>query len=98
MSEPKKPKLVSEARRVLDNYLRTISFRSEVYYRSQVCEDWNLGTSSSGHINVQVVCHGDRWFRLPGLYGMQQQFDGDVVVLPHDASHPLLSAPGLPAQ
>jgi AraC family transcriptional regulator, activator of mtrCDE len=98
MSDPVKAGLVPEAKRILDEYLRSISFRSEVYYRGQVCEDWYLDTSGSGHINVHVVCHGDCWFRLPGLNEPQQLFEGDVVVLPHDASHLLLSAPGLPAQ
>lgn len=98
MSDRPNPQLVPEAKRVLEAYLRTVSFRSEVYYRGQVCEDWYLDTSGTGHVNVHVVCHGDCWFRLPGLSEPQQLYEGDVVVLPHDAKHLLLSAPGLPAQ
>jgi len=98
MSDRPNPELVPEARRVLDEYLRTINFRSEVYFRGQVCDDWYLDTSGSGHVNVHVVCHGDCWFRLPGLSEPLQLYEGDVVVLPHDAAHLLLSAPGLPAQ
>jgi len=90
--------LAPEAKRVLDEYLRTISFRSEVYYRGQVCEDWFLDTSGSGHVNVHVVCHGDCWFRLPGLSEPQRLYEGDVVVLPHDAAHLLTSTPDLPAR
>jgi AraC-like DNA-binding protein len=98
MSDRPNPELVPEARRVLDEYLRTISFRSEVYYRGQVCDDWYLDTSGPGHINVHVVCHGDCWFQLPGLSEPQPLHEGDVVVLPHDAAHLLLSAPDLPAR
>jgi AraC-like DNA-binding protein len=98
MSDRPNPDLVPEAKRVLDEYLRTINFRSEVYFRGQVCEDWYLDTSGSGHINVHVVCHGDCWFQLPGLSAPLQLYEGDVVVLPHDAAHLLLSAPTLPAQ
>ena len=98
MSDRPNPDLVPEARRILDEYLRTISFRSEVYFRGQVCEDWYLDTSGSGHINVHVVCHGDCWFQLPGLSEPLQLNEGDVVVLPHDATHLLLSSPTLPAQ
>ena len=98
MSDRPNPELVPEARRVLDEYLQTISFRSEVYFRGQVCEDWYLDTSGSGHINVHVVCHGDCWFQLPGLHEPLQLHAGDVVVLPHDAAHLLLSAPTLPAR
>jgi len=72
--------LTPEARRVFDQYLQTISFRSEVYYRGQICEDWYLDTSGTGHINVHVVCHGDCWFRLPGLSEPVHLNAGDVVV------------------
>ena len=90
--------LAPEAKGVLERYLRAISFRSEVYFRGQVCEDWFLDTSGTGHVNVHVVCHGDCWFRLPGVDAPQQLYEGDVVVLPHDASHLLTSRPELAAQ
>lgn len=86
------------AREVFERYLRMISFRSEVYYRGQICDDWYLDTSGTGNVNVHVVCHGDCWFRLPGLREPMRLAAGDVVVLPHDAAHLLASAPDLPAQ
>jgi AraC-like DNA-binding protein len=98
MSDRPNTELVPEARRVLDEYLRTISFRSEVYFRGQICDDWYLDTSGSGHVNVHVVCHGDCWFQLPGLSEPLALHEGDVVVLPQDAAHLLLSTPGLPAR
>lgn len=98
MSDRPEVGLDPEARRVFDKYLRTISFRSEVYYRGQVCESWYLDTSGTGHINVHVVCHGSCWFKLPGLAEPIQLTAGDVVVLPHDASHVLASSPDGPAQ
>jgi len=98
MSDRPNAQLVPDAKRVLEEYLRTVSFRSEVYYRGQVCEDWYLDTSGTGHINVHVVCHGDCWFQVPGLNEPLQLYEGDVVVLPHDAQHLLLSAPGLAGQ
>ena len=98
MSDRPKLGLVPDARRVLDEYLRTISFRSEVYFRGQVCEDWYLDTSGPGHVNVHVVCQGNCWFRLPGWGEALPLHEGDVVVLPHDAAHLLLSARELPAR
>jgi AraC-like DNA-binding protein len=98
MSDRPNPPLPPDAKRVLDEYLRTMGFRSEVYYRGQVCEDWFLDTSGSGHVNVHVVCHGGCWFQLPGLAEPLRLNEGDVVVLPHDAAHLLLSAPDLPAR
>ncbi len=87
-----------ETRRVLDDYLRRISFRSEVFYRGQVCESWSLDISGTGHINFHVVCHGDGWLRMPGLPEPLPLHEGDVLVLPHDSSHLVLSAPDLAAE
>lgn len=98
MSDRPDVNLAPEARRVFEKYLRIINFRSEVYYRGQICDDWYLDTSGTGHINVHVVCHGDCWFRLPGLNEPIHLSAGDVVVLPHDAAHLLTSSSDLPAQ
>ena len=87
-----------KAEKILDDYLRKISFRSEVFYRGQVCEDWALDISGKGHINFHVVCHGDCWLRMPEIKEPQRLQEGDVVVLPHDSSHLILSTPGLPAE
>ena len=87
-----------ETKRVLDDYLRRISFRSEVFYRGQVCENWSLDISGTGHINFHVVCHGDGWLRMPGMSEPIPLHQGDVVVLPHDSSHLVLSAPGQAAE
>jgi AraC-like DNA-binding protein len=88
----------SETKRVLDDYLRAMSFRSQVYYRGQVCETWSLDTAGSGHINFHAVCHGESWLRLPGMNEPLRLREGDVVVLPHDAPHLLTSAPDLAAE
>lgn len=98
MSDRPDLSLSPAARRTFDKYLQAISFRSEVYYRGQICEDWFLDTSGTGHINVHVVCHGSCWFRLPGLRDPIELLAGDVVVLPHDASHLLVSSSNLPAE
>jgi AraC family transcriptional activator of mtrCDE len=73
----------------LDEFLRTLPFRCEVFFRGQVCDAWSLDTSGRGHVNFHVVCHGEGWFRLPGWPQAQHLSRGDVVVLPHDASHQL---------
>ena len=87
-----------ETKRVLDDYLRRINFHSEVFYRGQVCENWSLDISGTGHINFHVVCHGDGWLRMPGLKEALPLHQGDVLVLPHDSSHLVLSAPYLSAE
>ncbi|MBI3899293.1 MAG: AraC family transcriptional regulator [Gammaproteobacteria bacterium] len=82
-------------KRVLDDYLRAVSFQCQVYYRGQVCETWSLDTAGSGHVNFHAICHGECWFRLPGMDTPLRLQQGDVVVLPHDAPHLLASAPDI---
>lgn len=93
MSDRPDAPLSPTARGVFERYLGTMRFRCEVYYRGQICEDWFLDTSGTGHINVHVVCHGSCWFRLPGLRDPIELQSGDIVVLPHDAAHLLASSP-----
>ncbi len=76
---------------VLDEFLRTLSFHCEVFFRGQLCDSWSLDTSGSSHVNFHVVCYGEGWFRLPGWERPQRLEQGDVIVLPHDASHQLAS-------
>lgn len=95
-NHPDRP-LDSEGVRVLDEYLRAISFRCEVIYRGQLCDTWWTDISGSGHVNFHVLCHGTCWLRLPGLAAPLRVEEGDIVVLPHDSPHLLMSAPDVAA-
>lgn len=75
----------------LDEFLRTLSLRCEVFFRGQLCDSWSLDTSGRSHVNFHVICHGEGWFRLPGWEQPQRLSKGDVVVLPRDARHQLAS-------
>jgi AraC family transcriptional regulator, activator of mtrCDE len=76
-----------EAKLAIDEILRRISFRAEVFYRGQLCDDWALDTSGTGNVNFHIVCHGECWLHLPKAQHPTRLSNGDIVVFPHDSSH-----------
>jgi AraC family transcriptional regulator, activator of mtrCDE len=77
----------NDAKQALNEILRRISFRAEVFYRGQLCDSWALDTSGTGNVNFHIVCHGGCWLHLPNSQVAIQLRDGDIVVFPHDAAH-----------
>lgn len=79
--------LPQDAKQALNEILRRISFRAEVFYRGQLCDSWALDTSGTGNVNFHIVCHGGCWLHLPGCKAPTHLHSGDIVVFPHDAEH-----------
>ena len=86
----------NEAKRALNEILRRISFRAEVFYRGQLCDSWALDTSGTGNVNFHVVCHGECWLHLPNSQFVTKLSGGDIVVFPHDAAHVIGSSEASP--
>lgn len=84
--------LPEEAKYALNEILRRISFRAEVFYRGQLCDSWALDTSGSGNVNFHIVCHGECWLHLRDSQVPIRLQNGDIVVFPHDAAHVLGSS------
>jgi AraC family transcriptional regulator, activator of mtrCDE len=76
-----------DAKQALNEILRRISFRAEVFYRGQLCDSWALDTSGTGNVNFHIICHGDCWLHLPNCQTPTRLQNGDIVVFPHDAAH-----------
>jgi len=74
-------------KQALNEILRRISFRAEVFYRGQLCDSWALDTSGSGNVNFHIVCQGECWLHLPTEQTPIRLQGGDIVVFPHDAVH-----------
>lgn len=86
----------NEAKRALNEILRRITFRAEVFYRGQLCDSWALDTSGTGNVNFHVVCHGECWLHLPNSQVATKLSSGDIVVFPHDAAHVIGSSEASP--
>lgn len=76
-----------DAKQALNEILRRVSFRAEVFYRGQLCDSWALDTSGSGNVNFHIVCHGECWLHLPTSKTPTLLHSGDVVVFPQDGTH-----------
>jgi AraC family transcriptional regulator, activator of mtrCDE len=87
----------NEAKRALNEILRRISFRAEVFYRGQLCDSWALDTSGTGNVNFHIVCHGECWLHLPNNQFATKLSGGDIVVFPHDAAHVIGSSDASPS-
>ncbi|MGR9114649.1 MAG: AraC family transcriptional regulator [Gammaproteobacteria bacterium] len=97
MSTTHDPKALSgEAKHALNEILRRISFRAEVFYRGQLCDSWAIDTSGSGNVNFHIVCQGECWLHLPGHQTPTLLQNGDIVVFPHDAAHIIGSSEAKP--
>ncbi len=77
----------NDAKQALNEILRRISFRAEVFYRGQLCDSWALDTSGTGNVNFHIICHGECWLHLPNSSVGAKLCGGDIVVFPHDAEH-----------
>ncbi len=86
------PVLCPEARERLDTLLRRISFRTEVFFRGQLCGAWGLDTSGSGKVSFHLVGHGDCWLHLPYRSSPLPLPAGTVAIFPHDCVHSIASA------
>jgi AraC family transcriptional regulator, activator of mtrCDE len=89
--------LSQDAKQALNEILRRISFRAEVFYRGQLCDSWALDTSGSGSVNFHIVCHGECWLHLPDSHAPTRLQGGDILVFPHDAAHVIGSSEDKPS-
>ncbi|WP_394753104.1 AraC family transcriptional regulator [Crenothrix sp.] len=97
MSLPQnKQALTPDAKQALNEILRRINFRAEVFYRGQLCDSWALDTSGTGNVNFHIVCHGNCWLHLPTCKIPTRLQNGDIVVFPHDAAHIIGSSEAQP--
>lgn len=83
--------LTSPLTSVLGTLLRTVSFRAEVFFTGQMCDEWSLDTSGAGHVSFHAVGSGRCWLHMRSLPAPRPLAAGDVVVLPHDDQHAITS-------
>ncbi len=74
---------------MLGELLRAASFRCQVFFRGQVCNDFSIDTSGTGRINFHLVGSGHCWMHVESSPEPQRLETGDVVILPLDSRHAL---------
>lgn len=73
----------------LDGLLRRMHFRSDVFFRNKLCDDWFLDTSGTGRFAFHIVSAGQCWLHLPDSAVPVMLGASDVVIFPHDLAHVL---------
>jgi AraC-like DNA-binding protein len=76
-----------DAAPAINEILRRISFRAEVFYRGQLCDSWALDTSGAGHVSFHLVRYGECWLHMPGESAPIRLVSDDIVMFPHDSAH-----------
>jgi AraC family transcriptional regulator, activator of mtrCDE len=76
---------------VLTALLGTVTFRAEVFFRGQMCDEWSLDTSGTGHVGFHVIGGGECWLHMRSLREPRALTRGDVVVIPMDDQHAVTS-------
>jgi AraC family transcriptional regulator, activator of mtrCDE len=76
---------------VLTSLLGTVTFRAEVFFRGQMCDEWSLDTSGSSNVAFHVIGDGECWLHMRSLPEPRPLARGDVVVLPLDDQHAVTS-------
>jgi len=76
---------------VLGSMLGTVSFRAEVFFRGQMCDEWSIDTSGSNLVSFHAIGGGECWLHLRSLPEPKPLRRGDVVVLPLDHQHAITS-------
>lgn len=96
LNEEPSPLFGADALQALNDLLRRINFRSDVFFRGRLCDSWALDTSGTGHVNFHLVGDGQCWLHLPATVAATRLVAGDIVVFPHDAVHVIGSSPEPP--
>lgn len=78
---------------VLTSLLDTFRLRARVFHNAQYCGTWGVDISGTAHVAFHFVASGQASFRLRAKPQTVITLGaGDLLVLPHDASHLLGSA------
>lgn len=78
---------------VLTTLLDTFRLRAKVFHNAQYCGTWGVDISGRAHVSFHFVASGSASFRLRAKPNEVVTLrTGDLLVLPHDASH-LLGSP-----
>src|SRR5260370_24067344 len=78
---------------LLDRVLASTSRGGDVYFGGELCGDWRVNASGSGHGAFDLVLRGSPWIHLPGDAGSRRQLhSGDFAFFARDLSHVLTNS------
>lgn len=77
----------------LTDILNTLRLSSSLYFRTELTSPWGVEVPSKKRVaRFHIVIRGQCWLQVDGNEGMYMS-NGDLVVVPHGASHKLADTP-----
>ena len=81
---------------VLTDILNTLRLSSSLYFRTELTSPWGITVPSSGNVaRFHIVIRGQCWLQIDGQESLHMS-NGDLVVIPHGASHIIADAADTP--
>ncbi len=77
----------------LTDILNTLRLSSSLYFRTELTAPWGIEVPAKPQVaRFHIVIRGQCWLRVDGDQGIHMS-NGDLVVVPHGASHSICDAP-----
>ena len=77
----------------LTDILNTLRLSSSLYFRTELTAPWGIEVPSKAKVaRFHIVIRGQCWLQVEGDQGIHMS-NGDLVVIPHGASHIISDAP-----
>ncbi len=82
----------------LTDILNTLRMKSSLYFRTELTAPWGIKVPSQGRVaRFHIAIRGQCWLRVEGMDDDTFMSNGDLVIIPHGASHILADSPDTPA-
>ncbi|MEM7358319.1 MAG: AraC family transcriptional regulator [Pseudomonadota bacterium] len=79
----------------LSKVLNTLEFDSNFYFSVRFTGSWGITVPPYARVaRFHICCAGESLFRIDGVEEVVELNLGDILIIPHGASHTLLSEPG----
>jgi thiosulfate/3-mercaptopyruvate sulfurtransferase len=80
---------------LLSNMLATLRLDASIFLHATFCREWVIDIGDIDVATFHLVSHGDCWLHLPHANSVALH-EGDLVVLPHNATHMITNSPQAP--
>ncbi|WP_419812674.1 cupin domain-containing protein [Bacterioplanoides sp.] len=78
----------------LTDVLNTLRLSSSLYFRTELTAPWGVGVPAQANVaRFHIVIRGECWLQIDGDSEGIHLSNGDLVVIPHGASHQLTDKP-----
>lgn len=79
----------------LTDILNTLKLKSSLYFRTELTAPWGVEVPAKGKVaRFHIVIRGQCWLEVVGEEKAQFMSNGDLVIIPHGASHKITDAQG----